>query len=152
MLVSTYLAAAPVIDIDGTFFLQAGIFLGLMVVLQPLLFKPWLQAHARREESISGSLARAKTLRTEADELGRRYDERLDAARDQALTLRSQLRREEEIAQARRLAETREQAGSELDETRRRIAQESDTARTALGSRVDDLADQIANKLLGRTA
>ena len=50
------LLGAPVVDIDGTFFVQGALFLLLMAILWPLLFKPWLETQARRAEAIDGAL------------------------------------------------------------------------------------------------
>ncbi|MBL4687352.1 MAG: hypothetical protein JKY37_22340 [Nannocystaceae bacterium] len=36
----------PVVDIDGTFFIQGALYILLALVLHPLLFKPWLAAQA----------------------------------------------------------------------------------------------------------
>lgn len=150
-LTSFALLAAPVVDIDGTFFVQGGLFIALVLVLKPLLFNPWLAALARRDESTSGAVAQAKQLRLDADRLGLEYDQRLDETRDRAAELRSQARREEETLQNQRLAAARSEAATELDAARRRHAEEAAQARTALGGRIDDLAEDIATKILGRT-
>ena len=146
------LAAFPVVDIDATIFVQMGIFVALVLVLKPVLFTPWLEAQAKRVASIDGAFTQAKTLRAEADELSSDYDSKLAAARDEALTMRSHMRREEEAAQAKTLASARAQAGKELDDNRARIAAETDKARDALGGKVDELADQITAKVLGRAS
>jgi F-type H+-transporting ATPase subunit b len=144
------LVAAPVVDIDGTLFVQGGIFLALVVVLKPLLFTPWLEAQRRRTESIDGALAKAKALRADADTLGADYDERLATARDRALEFRSKTRRDEEATQAKSLTQTRAEASASLERERERLRGEAERARGALGGRVDDLATQIASKVLGR--
>src|SRR5690606_22599551 len=77
-------AAAPVVDIDGTFFIQAGIFLLLMAILYPLLFKPWLATQQRREQAIAGTTAAASDLRARAEEEARNYDTRLAEVRARA--------------------------------------------------------------------
>ncbi len=145
-------AAAPVVDIDGTFFIMGGMYLALVFILHPLLFKPWLMAQARRKEAIEGSLTKAKALRADADTMAGEYDQRLADARDRAATLRSKARRDEEAAQAKKLAEARAKADDELVQARRRIAEEAEQARSALGGRVDELADQISQKILGRAS
>ncbi len=155
MLISTafaYVASIPVVDVDGTIFIQGAIYIGLVFILNPLLFKPWLAAQAKRVTSIDGALAKAKSLRSEADELSSTYDAKLAEARDGALTMRSQMRREEEATQAKVLADARTRAGKGLDDNRERIAKETDAAREALGSKVDELASQITNKILGRAS
>lgn len=143
-------AAAPVVDVDGTIFIQAGIFLLLMAILYPLLFKPWLATRARREEAITGTTAAATDLRARAEELGRDYDNRLAETRARAAGIRSDAVKEAEAERQRQLAEVRLSAGSELEALRQRLVVEADTARTTLAERVDDLARDIATKLLGR--
>jgi F-type H+-transporting ATPase subunit b len=145
-------AAAPVVDIDGTFFIMGGMYLALVFILNPLLFKPWLMAQARRKEAIEGSVVKAKALRGDADAMAGEYDQRLADARDRAATLRSKARREEEAVQAKKLADARATASDELSRTRERLATEADQARQALGARVDELADQISQKILGRAS
>lgn len=149
---SSILLAIPVVDIDGTLYIQLGIFLGLVVVLGPLLFKPWLAAQERRTAAVEGALAQSRSMRGEADALAKDYDERLEQAREKAHGVRSDARRQEEAAQALELAAAREDASTTLQRERERIASETAAAREALGSRVDELADTIANKLLGRAS
>ncbi|MCH9687857.1 MAG: ATP synthase F0 subunit B [Deltaproteobacteria bacterium] len=146
------LLAIPVVDIDGTMFVQGGIYIALVVILGPLLFKPWLAAQARRVEAVDGALAKAKTMRVEADELARDYEERLDQARERAHGVRSDARHDEEATQAKTLAAARSEANDGLAEQRDRIAAETQQAREALGDRVDELAQEITTKLLGRAS
>lgn len=143
-------AAAPVVDIDGTFFIQAGIFLLLMAILHPMLFKPWLATRERREQAIAGTAAAAADLRTRAEEKGREYDARLAEARARAAGLRSDAVKEVEADRQRQLAAARATAGEEMESLRTRLASEAESARTTLAARVDELAQDIATKLLGR--
>ena len=143
------LVASPVIDLDGTFFIQAGIYIALILILNPLLFKPWLAAQARRRESIEGAFQKAKDLRVEADALSQKYDARLAEARDRALAMRSRARREEEATQAQLLAAARNDANKELDAARGDIVKQAEDARAGLVGRVDELADHITTKVLG---
>lgn len=149
---SSLLLAIPVVDIDGTMFIQLGIFLGLVVILGPLLFKPWLAVQAQRTEAVEGALAKSKAMRTEADELAKDYDQRLELAREKAHVVRSDARHAEETAQAAMVAAARNDANASLTRERERIAAEAATAREALATRVDELADTITLKLLGRAS
>jgi len=146
------LLAIPVVDIDGTFFVQGGIYIALVLILGPLLFKPWLEAQARRSAAVEGALHEAKDMRREADELSRDYDERIELAREKAHGVRSDARREEEETQATTLATARATANESLAAERERIATETERAREALGGRVDELAAEITTKLLGRAS
>lgn len=144
------LLGAPVVDIDGTFFVQGALFLLLMAILWPALFKPWLETQARRADAIEGAVAKAKDLRRQADELVAEHDVKLSAARDRANDLRADARRVEENAQAQTLATARNEAAAQADAARKRIADQADAARTALAGRVDELAQDIVTRLLGR--
>jgi F-type H+-transporting ATPase subunit b len=146
------LVAAPVVDIDGTLFVQGGIFVALIFILNPLLFKPWLEAQARRAEAIEGAASKAVSLRQQADSLVKDYDEKIAAARERALDLRGTVRREEETKQAAVLAEARNAAAAEGEAARARIATAVANARADLAGRVEELGKTIADKLLGKGA
>jgi F-type H+-transporting ATPase subunit b len=144
-------AAAPVVDIDGTIFIQAGIFLVLMAILHPLLFQPWLAARARREHAIGGHPAGGERAapRGRAFRGPLRGPARHGARRGRDGPLgRDQGRRGE---RQRRLAEIRAASSVELQGLRDRLAQEAEVARGTLTARVDELALDVATRILGRT-
>lgn len=144
--------AAPVVDIDGTLFVQAGIFLALVFILNPLLFKPWLATQARRAEAIDGAARKAVALREQADALVSDYDTKIADAREKALDLRGVARREEDAKQARVLSDARTAAAAQAAAARAGIAEQAEQARAQLTGRVDELAKHIADKLLGKGA
>ena len=67
------LLAAPVVDLDGTFFVQGGLFLLLCIVLNVVLFQPWLKLRDLRVDRIDGALARSVEVLAEAEALGTSY-------------------------------------------------------------------------------
>lgn len=142
----------PVIDIDGTIFIQGALYILLALILHPLLFKPWLDAQARRTEAIEGALSKAKTLRQDADDLVADYDKGLEAARDKAIDQRAEQRRANEGEQADKLAKERATSLATLEQERTRLKGEAETARESLSGNVGELADQIVGKLLGRAS
>ncbi len=144
------ISAAPVVDIDGTAYIQLGLFLLLMVLLNQLLYKPWLQTRERRELAINGTATAAEQLRNQADTLSAEYEERLAKVREQATTIRNESRNVVEQEKTTRISDARTRAASELEAERARLAAEATAAREALTRRVDELAQQVANKILGR--
>ncbi|PRQ03275.1 ATP synthase subunit b [Enhygromyxa salina] len=142
----------PVVDIDNTIFLQAILFLFLFVVLHFLLFKPWLEIRERRTARIGGALEQAVSLRATARESEAEYSERLAKARDEAIGLRSDRRREAETQEAEIVGVARREAASALEAQKLVLAEQTETARAELGGRVDTLADDIAQQILGRSA
>ncbi len=146
------LLAAPVVDIDGTLFVQGGIFLALVFILNPLLFKPWLETQARRAEAIDGAARKAVALREQADAMVSDYDAKITAAREQAQDLRGASRKEEDAKQAKLLADARTVAAEQASAARSKIAAQADEARAQLSGRVEELATTIADKLLRKGA
>lgn len=142
----------PVVDIDNTIFLQAILFLLLFLVLNSLLFKPWLEVKARRAQQIGGALSDATKLRGQAEEIGLDYQRRLTKARDDAMTLRSDRRREAEVEEAQIVGVARTKANSALEARKLTLAQETEQARGELGGRVGALASEISQQILGRSA
>ena len=148
----TTLLAAPVVDIDGTFFVQGAIFLGLMAVLQPLLFKPWLEARARRHQRIDGAFEAAKDMRDRVALMEGRIEDRLADVRTKAHQLRNAARKEGEAERMTLVSEARRTAESTLSEERARMESQAETARNELSGRVDELADAVTQRLLGRSS
>lgn len=142
----------PVVDIDNTIFLQAILFLLLFLVLNTFLFKPWLEVRERRAKQIGGAVAEAQALRTRARDASSEYEQRLAAAREQALVTRSDSRRGAEADEAAIVATARREAAADLDARKQTLAQQSNDARAELGGRIDALATDITTKILGRSA
>ena len=153
MISSSLLASKiPVVDLDGTIFVQAGIFLLLLLILRGLLFKPWLEARERRVEKIDGAIKAADDLKTKADALGEEYDQRLAAAREQALEVSNDARRKSDAEGAELVGAARQEAGNKLEKSRAELEQEIAKAREALSGRVSSLAQEITTKVLGGSA
>src|SRR5215510_5797233 len=74
----------PLIDIDGTVFVQFGLFLVLFVVARSLLFKPYLALRERRKAGIEGARAEAERMTAQADAKLADYEKQFAAARDRA--------------------------------------------------------------------
>lgn len=144
--------SAPVVDIDNTIFLQAILFLFLFVVLNVFLFKPWLEVRERRAKQIGGAVSEAQALRTRASDASSEYEQRLAAAREQAIVERSDSRRAAEAEEATIVGTARRDATAELDAYKRTLEQQAGEARTELGGRIDVLAGDITKQILGRSA
>jgi F-type H+-transporting ATPase subunit b len=142
----------PVVDIDNTLFLQALLFLFLFVVLNYVLFKPWLEIKERRAKRIGGALEDAVELRERARANEARYAAQLSKARDEAMSLRSERRRAAEDQEASIVDSARHDAAADLDARKQALGREVEQARAELGARVDELARDITTQVLGRPA
>lgn len=152
MLTALASESLPVVDIDNTIFLQALLFLLLLVVLNFVLFQPWLEVKERRAKRIGGALADAGELRERASAAELDYASRLAKARDEAMTIRSDRRRDADEQEATIVGDARREAAATLDERKQTLAREVEQARMELGGRVDALARDITSQVLGRPA
>lgn len=152
MLTALASESLPVVDIDNTIFLQALLFLLLLVVLNFVLFQPWLEVKERRAKRIGGALADAGELRERASAAELDYATRLAKARDEAMTIRSDRRRQADEQEATIVGDARREAAAALDARKQTLASEVEQARTELGGRVDALARDITSQVLGRPA
>ena len=146
------LLAAPVVDIDGTLFVQAAIFVSMCLVLQALLFRPWLKVKDLRTERIDHALARSVDALAEARELELRYGGKVKAAREQAMGTRSEQRVAAELQEAEVVGKARDEAAAQLAAERSKLDAAATEARKGLESHVDALASDAVAKILGRTA
>lgn len=141
----------PLIDIDYTLLVQAGIFLFLFVVMRKLVFLPYLAARRDRDASIGGARDEASRLESDSGERTKRYEERLMAARKEAATGRAQRRAEGEARADELMADARQRADAKLQQARTRIEKSVPAAELALRTKADQLARSIASKVLGRS-
>jgi F-type H+-transporting ATPase subunit b len=146
------LLAVPVVDIDGTVFVQGGLFLLLCLILNFLLFKPWLRVRDLRTVRIDGALERSKEVLLEANTLEEQYAMSLKSAREKAMGTRSEQRAAAEQEEAGVVGRARIEAAATLEQTRKELEKDAATARTSLSGRVDSLAKDVVAKILGRAA
>ena len=140
----------PLIDLDGTVFVQWGIFLVTAALLSRFLFRPFLKVRADREAGIEGARQQAETMDEEArarlaDYEGRLNKERLIALSDKQALRTEATRYERETSEA-----AQRQAHARLGEERGRIQAEAETARKQLEPRAAEMSRDIVKKLLGR--
>jgi len=140
----------PLVDIDLTVLVQLAIFLVLLVVLTKMVFKPFLAMQEERDTNIHGAKKQATSLDELAGEKMAVYDEKMAAARKESALVRGELRKEGGAHASSILGDARAEADAKVEKARERIAASVAEAREALTARADDIAVEIANKLLGR--
>jgi F-type H+-transporting ATPase subunit b len=139
------------VDLDGTFFIQLGLFFFMFVFLYALLFRPMVRLIEARREATEGAMDRAKATSAEAEKLAGDVDARIADIRASAAEERDrmveQARRQERDLMASALEESRgtiEKARLELEERGREV-------RARLESEVDAMASAVAERILGRS-
>lgn len=147
---STLAAAHPIIDIDGTVFVQFILFLVLWFVANRLLFQPYLKLRERRKEGIDGARAEAERTTAQADSKLADYEKQLATARNRANEEGRKVRAEAAANEKATTDTARAAAQKSIDEATAKMRAEAEAARLQLLPQANAIAKQIASKLLGR--
>lgn len=140
------------LDFDNTLVFQIFIFVLLMFLLEPLLFRPVLRVFALREERTVGAKAQARELDERAGEIYQRYERELERVNRVAGEERDRIRGETAKVEAEILREARAATARVVDEGRKQIATEITRIRFDLGRESQRLSEDIVTRVLGREA
>jgi F-type H+-transporting ATPase subunit b len=138
------------IQIDHTLFFQAAIFLGTVVFLHLLVFRPFLRILREREKRIQGALEEAKGLDTKGEAQKDQYLAKIKDARAKANEMKTGIRKEALEIQSEKLREARTQAQKEVEKLKNKISASAESARQDLKNQVSTIAGQVYQKILGR--
>ena len=152
MLMLSAAGGGVTLDFDFTVVFQMGIFVLLMFLLEPLLFRPVLRIFALREERTEGVVAQARGLEERAGELLKRYEKELERVHRAAASERERIRQETTALETKILHEAREATTKILEDGRRRIEGEVARIRFDLGRESEQIAGSIVHKALGDRA
>jgi len=155
MLVASLLIAEespPLIDVDGTVFIQFAFFLIMLFVLSRFLFKPYLKMRDARHKGIEGAREEASAMQERARQTNADYDAKLTKARQRGGEERARLRGEGAVYERQVLGAARDESQKVLDAARTKIASDATAARDKLAAESTALARQIVKKILGREA
>ena len=140
----------PLIDIDGTAFVQFALFLVLMFVANKLMFQPYLALRERRKAGIDGARAEAERMTAQADAKLADYEKQLAIARERANEEGRKVRGEAATHEKEVTDKARASAQTAIDDASTKMRTETAAARAQLLPQADAIAKQIASKLLGR--
>jgi len=147
---SSALLASVTVDLDKSVFVQMALFGVLILILDPLLFRPMLKLFAVREQRTDGARADARAMQERAAELLSNYESEVARIKATASAERDALRRETAALEASMLAEARAAADVVLAEGRQKMADDFAQVREELQARKDDLVRGIGARVLGR--
>ncbi len=140
----------PLIDIDGTLFIQFGLFLIMAFLATQMLFKPYLRMREERHKGIQGAHEEAEKLDAQAAASKADYESRLTAARTRAYEEQRKIRAEATAHQREVTEKARAESAKAIEESRKKIHNQAEEARAELMPKAEALAKDIASKLLSR--
>ena len=135
-----------------TFVLEVVNFLVLVWILQHFLYKPVLATIARRREAIEKQLADAKATEQTADDLAKKYRDRLSEWQKEKESLRAKADVEIDKERQRRLAEIQQELDREQERRKAIETRQAAELRSKFRQEANAEALDFAASLLGRIA
>jgi F0F1-type ATP synthase membrane subunit b/b' len=141
--------AASMLDVDVTFFVQLGLFLVLLAVLRPLVFRPLVDLQRRRYQETLVREEQAGQWNREADAIGTRVECEVRDVRDQALRASK-----DRVSQARQscreqVEAQRANAVEQLAQAVRQFEAELAVEEPEVDAAVDVLVTDVRHAILG---
>jgi F-type H+-transporting ATPase subunit b len=150
VLFTALLSEGSIIDLDGTIWIQLGLFAVAFFVFRPLIFRPMVALFEARENAIEGSKLEALRLQDEASAESEEFEVEMRRIRLQAGEERDRLRNEGKRLERAVLDRVREETDKQLAEADAKLAKEASRLRAEIDQSVPVLARQIASKMLNR--
>jgi F-type H+-transporting ATPase subunit b len=123
-------------------------FLGLIYILNIILFRPVLRIFKEREGAVKGSLDIAKDMNAKKEEGIIRFNQEIAEARRKAKDAFEEMRTEGQKRQKELLSEAEQKAAAMLQKAREELRGEVIKAREALKADVEKFSDEIVRKLV----
>lgn len=144
------LSGGSPVDLDGTYFIQAILFLVAFFILYLLVFKPVMALFDAREEAVQGEKSRAQQIELQAEEKRSKFDEELRAIREKVNREGERMRGEAQKYAREVTEKARQESEKLMAEAKAKLDSESSKIRNDVKVIVPNLARQIASKLLNR--
>jgi F0F1-type ATP synthase membrane subunit b/b' len=138
------------LDLDVTYLFVLALFLVPLLILNGLLFGPFLKLFAERHEQLEGAVVRAETMLSEAEHRAKSFEEKIQVATVRGIDARNRIR-----------TDAAKEMNDRIEKERAKIAKDVEVAlvdlkhkrRAALADahvEATRLAEITAQKLLGR--
>jgi F-type H+-transporting ATPase subunit b len=144
-------AAASIVDLDGTFFIQLGMFTLVAVVLYAALVRPVVRLIEARRDATEGTMERAAGMKEDAAAMCRDVDRqildiRTAASAERVRFIEEARRREREV-----LDRARADSRKAIEAARGEMEKSAVQVRAGLEREVDAMATAVAARVLGRS-
>ena len=141
---------AITVDVDWTFMVQVVLFVGLTLILKPVLFDPMLKLFEEREKRIDGAKLQARRIDDKSVTALTKYEGEMTKARSAGGVERDRIRAEAMKREQEILASVRAAAAKTLEEGKRSAQAEADRVRATLKNDATSMARELASRVLGR--
>ena len=136
---------------DWSAIIQIINFLFAIWVLNVLLYRPIRKILAQRKEKVDGLELSIETSNNDVREKDEAFTAGIKEARANGFEQKNALLQEAADEEKSIIADINRKAQAELTQIREKIKKDAEVARESLQAEVDDFANQISQKILGRT-
>ena len=135
---------------DGSIIIQIVNFLFTIWVLNVLLYKPIRKILTQRKEKVDGLELAIETSNKDVREKDDAFTAGIKEARAKGFKEKDALMQQAADGEKSIIADINRKAQAELTQIREQIKNDAEVARKSLQAEVDDFANQISQKILGR--
>lgn len=156
-LVSLISATAPqaaesqLLDVDGTVFVMLGLFLLTLVLLTPLLWRPYIRIRGERATRIDGYRSQAEQMQADAKARLEKVEKQLTEARREGAGALAVARAEAQSREQTLLAQAHAKAQTTLAEAKGKLEAAMAAQMANLDLKAQALGKEAAAKVLGRS-
>jgi F-type H+-transporting ATPase subunit b len=138
------------ISLDISILYQAILFVLLWLILNKLLFKPYLSLLDERERKTTGAQHDSVDLEHEGAQLKKHYEEKIAQGQAAAYAAKDVILQDARKQREAILSQAREEASKSLDQVRRDIAGSLEREKRLSDAEVSTVAQDLVAKVLGR--
>jgi len=138
------------ISLDISILHQIILFVGLWLILNKILFQPYLQLLEERERRTIGAEHDSADLEHEGARLRAQYEEKIAQAQTAAYAAKDAILQEARQQREKILGQARAEAASKLEQARREIALALEKEKALAAAETATVAGEMVSKVLGR--
>ena len=138
------------ISLDLSILYQIILFVALWLILNKILFQPYLQLLEERERRTIGAEHDSADLEHEGARLRAQYEEKIAQAQTAAYAAKDAILQEARQQREKILGQARAEAASKLEQARREIALALEKEKALAAVEAATVAGEMVSKVLGR--
>ena len=138
------------ISLDISILYQIILFVALWLILNKILFQPYLRLLEERERRTIGAEHDSADLEHEGARLRARYEEKIAQAQTAAYAAKDAILQEARQQREKILGEARAAAASKLEQARREISLALEKEKALAAAEAAAVAGEMVSKVLGR--
>lgn len=144
------LFASLALDLDFTYVLVLALLLLPLIILNTLVFSPFMKLFAERHERLEGAIKRANERLDEAEVKAKLFEEKIQVATARGIEVRNKIRGDAQKDMNARIEAERTKVQAKTDAAVAEIRQAKESALKDVDGEARRLAESTASKLLGR--